>query len=300
MFKRVFLVLVILPLLIASCSHSICEGGQSSSVNDSEIINQLRTFNDQMIKGVPQARSFSRFCSIAGADLLGAYEGGKLGIRIGGTIGGICGGHAAEGAIIGGVAGGVICGVGGSYAAYCGTRAAKTSSLETQVLLLMAEEGVSNISSIRDEINPNVVGSDDLLLPQESIDVGILHNYILNDVINADSDSCDGNSDSQISQLDSSIFHSPELLAATDSTIKVYEQEGVSIESKNLPDIVMNLYQDIFNKCSDSYADVVECINSYYEIIRNSDELTKDEKMCIYTGLSVSLYSLNYWNRNGN
>ena len=301
MFKPVSIVLVILPLLlISSCSHSICEDCQSSPVNDSELITQLQAYNDLMAEGVSGTRGFGRFCAIAGADLLGAYEGGKIGIRIGGAIGGVCGGHAVEGAIVGGVAGGVICGVGGSYAAYCSTRAALTSSLDTQVLLLMVEEGVSNISEIRNQINPNVVGSDDLILPQEPIDVGVLHNYILNDILNNDTNSLDANSDTDISPLDSLIFNSSELLAATDSTISVYEREGVSIESKNLPDLVMNLYQDIFNKCSDSYEDVVACINSYYEMIKNSDELTEDEKLCIYTGLSVSLYSLNYWNGNGN
>lgn len=30
-------------------------------------------------------------------------------------------------------------------------------------------------------------------------------------------------------------------------------------------------------------------------LIEESDELTEDEKQNIYTGLAVSLYSLNYW-----
>ncbi|MGM9749311.1 MAG: hypothetical protein ACI3ZN_10975, partial [Candidatus Cryptobacteroides sp.] len=69
-----------------------------------------------------------------------------------------------------------------------------------------------------------------------------------------------------------------------------------SFMGNSLPDKVMELYYELISGNTQTPENMVNHINSYYTIIQNSQELTTQEKDCIYTGLSVSLFSFEYWN----
>lgn len=278
--------------VICSCSQSNFEIDTTSS----KLIDDLEDFNYQMAATVTDTKNFGRFCAIAGADFIAGYEGARIGAKVGFRVGMLCGGKGLEGALIGGGAMGLVCGIGGSYTASCGTKAT-ASKLDCTQLLSMSESALVEVDMIRDGINAKVYGSKDLKLPQSSIDIGILHNHILSSII----EKTDISTSSQLaeSSIESTILHSNEFIESADDMITKIENCGVVIDKDGIPDKVMNLYQQIFNSCSNSYENIVTCINNYYSIIEGSSELTEDEKQSIYIGLSVSLYSLNFWNEHG-
>lgn len=148
-------------------------------------------------------------------------------------------------------------------------------------------------------LNENVNGCEKLKLPQKAVDVGILHNILLKQLVKDDSLHINYDFGYKASQLDSIIIYSDEFISVADSSIRKYEQSGVELDYASLSGKVMQLYKEIFDECADSYEDIVECINAYYDIISKSSELDDDEKNSIYAGLAVSLYSLNYWKENG-
>lgn len=249
-------------------------------------------------KQILKTKGLGRICAIVGADFLAGYEGAATGAKIGFRVGMICGGKGLEGALIGGGSMGLICGIGGSYAAWSGTKAVTNINLDSHKLICAAEKSLASVDRIRPEINETVTGTEELILPQRSIDVGILHNYILSSMIDETELQLKG-SNFDDSSLEATIFENEEFIDSTDIYIRSIQSNGVTIDMNGLPNKVMNLYQNIFNTCSGSYDDIVTCINSYYSIIEQSAELTEDEKNSIYIGLSVSLYSLNFWNSYG-
>lgn len=285
--------MISLPLAL-SCSHTSFEANDYSS----KLIEELEAFNSQMEEANPGTKGFGRICGIVGADFMAGYDGAIAGAKIGFKVGMVCGGKGLEGALIGGGSMGLICGIGGSYLAWYGTKASSDTNLDSSKLMIMAERSIVNVDEVRTDVNEDVIGTEKLILPQRSIDVGILHNYILSSMIDEKELSVK-ESRFDNSSLEHSIFYNDEFIENADNYIQTIENNGVSISQNSIPDKVMNLYQSIFNTCSDSYDDIVTCINNYYSIVEQSAELTDEEKQSIYIGLSVSLYSLNFWNAYG-
>ena len=289
MFKSLTFTGIVIMLLV-SCSQLSTENSHGQS-----LLVELQSFNEQMLEKHPQTKSFGSFCAVAGADFVGTIDGFKRGLKLGFRIGSMFG-KGAEGAILGAGVMGLVCGVGSSYLAYRDvSEPVYMCQLDTAKLMKVTEYGVTNIKTARIQVNQGVKCEEKLVLPQKAIDVGVLHNYVLERLIDDSGVNVDSES---LGQLDSAILHSNEFRAEMASALESYEKNGVTLDSSSLPDKVIQLYQQVFEACADSYDDLALCINTYHDIVEDSQELTENEKLSVYCSLSVSLYSLNYWKSN--
>lgn len=84
-----------------------------------------------------------------------------------------------------------------------------------------------------------------------------------------------------------------------DSYYSGLEEENTDEETdKDVPDVVMRLYLDVFQTYPDKADDVEFITNKYIEHISASDELSAEEKEIIYSALSVAASSYEYWEKN--
>ena len=58
---------------------------------------------------------------------------------------------------------------------------------------------------------------------------------------------------------------------------------------------VMNMFYSLLTLYPDYLYDTEFIINKYIELIKDSDELTDDEKRVVYEGLSIAASSSEYW-----
>lgn len=63
-------------------------------------------------------------------------------------------------------------------------------------------------------------------------------------------------------------------------------------------DKILELFEDVLKQYPEESKDVAFVIDKYIEIIDQSDELTKDEKMVLKPAFAVVLYSTKFWDDN--
>ena len=141
----------------------------------------LKNFNDSLsLNSNHETKGFLRFIAVASADVVGAYELGRIGVKIGAIVG-------LKGALIGGAIGGIVGGVGASYVAYCGTRPETTSSLDSPTIDMIVA-GYSRIIVSDSLMQSYVVGEINLNFPEkfndDAIRTGKMHNLILDISLN--------------------------------------------------------------------------------------------------------------------
>lgn len=292
-------------ILLLSCSVVLLSCSRQSTLSstplndDNDVISALTDFNDEMMLAYPQTKGLGSICSIVGSDFISGYEGAINGAKLGFRVGMVCGGRGLEGAIAGGSLMGLVCGIGGSYLAYAtvSTKVVSSDDNLTPRLISAVERQYPNVESAEKTIDEGVLGSDRIILPEDSKHVGVLHNLVLDELVREDCPTVFDGKD--LSDVEKEIISSEEFSQMATEKIDEYRLNGVALEISTLPDEVMSLYTTIFNNCADSYDAIVDCINGYYTIIETSSSLSDDEKNSIYAGLAVSLYSLNYWKNNG-
>lgn len=112
------------------CSAILCgceKDEQTKYKNSIELEKELSLLNSNLSANITaDTKGFwsglGKVCAVAGADIIGAYEGAQVGGKIGAAVGTLAGGHAVGGAAVGAAVGGAICGGGASYAAYRGVK----------------------------------------------------------------------------------------------------------------------------------------------------------------------------------
>lgn len=293
--KKSFLgfMLVVMSVFMFSCEK---EDKMNNTFNSksSTTLEILKEFNDSLsVDPACETKGFLRFIAVASADVTGAYELGKIGVKIG-ALGGL------KGALIGGAIGGIIGGVGASYGAYCGTKPETASTLDFPTVNML----VTNYSyvTISDSLLFQYTEDDiKLNFPEEfndeAIRTGKMHNLILD--ISIDEGELQ-NIDNQLTDMEKSVIYSDEFLCEYDKIINNFidldlEDPEYIYADGTVESSVMQLFLDIYNKYPENCEDVNFIINKYIEVVDDSDEISDEMKSCIYNGLAVAAYSYKYW-----
>ncbi len=266
--------------------------------------NVLKIYNDSTMASktieTRASSSVSRFLSIAIADAVGAYRYAKYGARIGALLGPK---GATAGAIIGGVAGGA----GYSYVEY-NKRKSTRVTVDSVNMLSFRDFGTAGILGNHSTDNPfndpysQFLNRNRLKFPPRFRNcerVGWEHNYVLNayseegvrlNCIPMDS----------LSEEEQLVMQSDELNQCFMSDVEKIangEMDFLHMGDEK-SDRVMSLFLELYNSYPENEADIVTIINDYAAMIADSDEITDEEKEQILGGLSVALYSYQYWIEN--
>lgn len=276
---------------------------EESVYQNSPLLRDLSEYNTEYKSMNPETRAgqkWLRFCAVMGADLIGVYEGCRIGVEVGVTVGGVVG-HPIEGAVIGGVIAGSVCGIGASYVASKSVSecAILSDDILFDQLYNFMTDNYSRIQEIKEsQLNKTPIANQ-ILVPEQAIVMGALHNeglsklnsetlYNVTKVSNCENLYLEQGVDKQI------LLNSDFRMGCKDHFALVLDAKTSPI-GDSLPDKVMELYYELISGNAITPENMVNHINSYYSIVKNSQELTSQEKDCIYTGLSVSLFSFDYW-----
>lgn len=271
------------------------------------LLEQLEAYNAQFVGSAIQTRGVLRFIAVTSADVMGAYEMGKIGAEIGLYFG------LVDGAIIGAGIGGAIGAVGASYVAYKGTGNTAVvpnsdsaidsenawdpledlEELEEAMYSAEAEDLIPDLNEIVDTLG--------LYVPQDfksSIQLALIHNAILDKVINKDNDSLIIE-ENYLTENEKNIIYSDTYISKYSSLVSKIKSLSPNeyITGIGLEDRIMALFLNIFNTEVGNTEDLISIINAYGEKIERSDELTMNEKTWIYNGLCVAAYSYEYWSK---
>lgn len=191
--KKIFVLIGIAILTVTSCVKSKTIEADNNIISienvsqNSALLSDLYDYNVKCVSSNnPETRAgqkWLKFCAVVGADLIGAYEGFKIGGEAGATIGGIVG-HPVEGAIIGAVVTGSVCGIGASYVA--GVTISGSSMISNDILFdqLYASmiDSYPRIGEIKDSQLKKTPIAQLVLVPDKALEMGALHNELLSDL----------------------------------------------------------------------------------------------------------------------
>ena len=133
-------------------------------------------------------------------------------------------------------------------------------------------------------------------LDENSIQVGILHNKILDEVEDIMEK---GNEDILIEKLSSEqkeLVNSKEFITTFDKIVNtdVYSAFG-SEKIKSTSELILELFEEALNLSSMDEKTIENIINEYVAIVKKSNELSEKEKGCLYVSFAVAWYSYHYW-----
>lgn len=288
----------IIACIFASCSKEDNKVSIPSEVSESALVQQLSTLNDSLMAEAIQTKiSKKAWIRVAVADAGGAWAGGKAGAKIGAAVGTFLG-NPVTGGVFGAFIGGVVCGAAASWLEYPESKAVSLKSVDyadmVDIVNTFNKTSDANTLFTDNKTTSQVFVEENVIkeanLPEESIQVGKLHNVILaglsgkiksDKIIPVDYMEPDGT-------IEDAILKSQEMSELLDK-ISDYQNENP------LANKIMDLFLSIYEQYSSDKYDVVFVINKYIEAITASNELTSEEKDYINMGLATALYSYNYW-----
>lgn len=287
---------LIMAIVLSSCSNDdsnivVSTGQFNTPEGISVLVEDLTNLNDSLIAThAIESRGFVhklfRWMSIASADALGMYEGGKMGGVVGAGLG-------PHGAAIGASIGGIICSAGASYQAYCGTRADSIVPLASVVAayVQVIEDSINIMEFYPSRIKLNLPKDKAKLLTK-----GANHNLVLANIRDKRFSMTPASnvlvpmeiailSSSEFEKEYNSFFHSCDL-----SIVEQYQASEASVS-----DQVMSLYLDAMKKFVEADSDMELLSNQYVERIAVSSELPDEEKDILISAICVAVSSCEYW-----
>jgi hypothetical protein len=294
--KLKFIMCLMISLMVTSCSNEEILNDQDNTQQESAsaLVCQLQALNDSLLSSKSNvARSFSwnsfaRVCCVAGADFLGAYQGGKAG----GEIGVMFGPH---GAAVGAGVGGLICGVGASYGAYCGTRSSATIIAPQTVAAAYVAVYESDLC-----ISDYYPSQISLKLPDGSADlqdIGAKHNLILNRLLAMDFD--ESASTSSLPKMERAVLESDDFVTQyykCEEQLSKLDSASEFTSDGSVSDNVIKKYLTLLENYPEQVSDVEQISNDYIQLVANTSELTDSEKDILYRAICVAASSVEYWN----
>lgn len=290
-------------------NSTVCE---LEDFNDSILLlNTIKTrgFGDWFLKGA----------ALASADVFGAAQGFKVSVKIAAYITACTGGTAGAGTATAVLVASGICGIGSSYAAYKGVFTNK--SKYTCTIMVPASQ-IYNNKYFNDQIKAwyirDNLSTKSLLSDEELNFYGELHNKVLQDLINEDLIMSTTRGDNEL------IHHEEEIEEVF--SIPVFSKEDVDgiysstmlrvepyidsfdynavvasgekdITFKNVDDVLTLYFDALKNYVTDE--DKLNFINNkYIEVVKQSSDLSIDDKNSLLIGLFLSKYSFNLWTKN--
>lgn len=304
--------------LTTACSSNVDDADSSTNFQseNSALVEALTAFNKKTLAETTTTRVSGHTLDVIVEDIYGAYKGGKKGYQFGKNF--------LDKRVT--IACTLLCGA--IYGGYRSYKAAPTYGDGKNKFITVGEDGFidrkpipfdslkltiyasapndvcklnRNSVILKDSLAWQEVELDSKLLSsvnltKEQLNIGQLHNIVLA--------SMDGtlkvkNSYKSVESNDTiikSVINSPEIE-------KLYNVMGTEQESEYfndsdpLPDVIMKLFNEVFQGAANDYATVVRLINEYSEKIDKTDELSESQKASIKNGLATALYSFNYWNK---
>jgi len=326
--KKIAVLMMSLSVFVVSCNKE--EKQNERDYSQSDLVLQLKGVNAELLSTRPQTKITGRQAlNVALNDVGGAWVGGKVGLKIGAKIGTMLG-SPIQGGSVGAFVGGVGYAAVKSWLAWPESEVTENPSYDDMVhfeeAVMRDYDAGSSLTDLFEDIDV-ISGEDEgyikgrifvgmntlenVALSTAELMVGEKHNLMLaymqgkiapqapTTYTRAPKREFPGDVDPGMSAakrrlLVKRIFQSDTMRQEYDRMLST-ESLG---EDGTLPTLVTSLFSDVFKEYPDSVEDVVYLINQYISIIDASDELTDDEKTWIKHGLSVSLYSYNYWSKN--
>ncbi|MDE5812360.1 MAG: hypothetical protein K2H61_08690 [Muribaculaceae bacterium] len=288
--SRILMMIAILSTILISCSQYDDQQELFAQDETSEILAKAESFNDSLlsIKGTTSRgflSKFARFCAIAGADVAGAYECGKIGGAVG-TVGG------PTGTVAGAAIGGLIGGVGASYTAHRSTRNEDFIPIERVVC------GYTAVKLEEDVLIDTYPQKIKLKLPEEAIslqEIGLKHNLILKKLQETSDLSPDINQ--ILTPIEKEVLSSSAFVEQYNLTLNKSSNflEYSKAQSNDVDDRLMSMYLNLFLNFPDKLDDVEFISNKYIEMIQNDDSFSELEKGILYQAICVAAYSIEFW-----
>ena len=327
--KKIAVLMMSLSVFVVSCNKE--EKQNERDFSQSELVLQLKNVNAELMSTRPQTKMTNRqAANVAWADLSGAGTGAKAGWKIGKAIGTAIGNPVQVGtlgAIVGGVGFAAVMSwmawpenpitENPSYDDMVSFEEAVMRDYDTEVSLTDLFEDIDVISGedeeeVKGRIFVEMNSLEEVALSPAELMVGEKHNLMLAFMQGIISPQTPTTSNKRASKREFPGEVELGMSAAKrrllvkrilqSDTMRQEYNQMLSTESLGedgtLPGLVSSLYGEVFKEYPDSVEDVVYLVNQYTSLIDASNELTDDEKTCIKHGMSVSLYSFNYWSKN--
>lgn len=321
MLNKLITVTLFLGLLVSCTSENEPKNIrelQNSQQNVPRIIDELQKVNDSFAYSSVDvcSRGFLRGFAIFSADVIGAYEGGKIGGSIGGIVGSaFVGVGSAPGAGIGAAIGGAIGGIGSSYGMWCTTKGC--GIIESTAIPIITNAYCTIKCELEsdktDDGNITIIKYLDIPVDVESLEeIGVIHNAALDRLINfgimpfgnnpSDLDIDVVHNNWQLSSLETKVIQSEEFVAHYDNSMTAIFDGNYqfSITSdNNISDQVVKLYLETIEEMNNpDFESIVNFTNQYISIVSNSNDISELEKENLYIAFSVAVYSFQYWQEN--
>lgn len=292
--NKLLVILSALCLIFISCTNEepkeeakYREHTNLYQFSDDETICQLYDLNDSLINSRPHSRGFWSFfkiaCTIAFADIKGAYYGYKYGLPFG----------AKEAWISAAVTG-----VGASASAGKQAFSRAISYYPQEHILAAYVRTISdpNLEQKKDSISQFVK----IKIPTDYVSVENLctvHNLTLKSIqtsnIISSIDINDGLTQEALDFVQSPAFKLKYNLYMGDPDSYSLDFALSDTESKH--EYVIQLFLDLYNNYPEDIEDVNYIIDQYIDIIENDEFFSLDEKEAIYIAIAMAGYSTEYW-----
>lgn len=288
---KVFLYSLTLFILLVSCNNEGIENSANSLGNplgQSELLSELNCFNDSLLQY--RTRGFAENAlngtSITCADLVGAYSGANFGKWLG-----------VKGAVVCGVITAGWC----SYKTYKileGTRASMIGNKADPQTLLQAYIPAISDSTLLNENLPKQIMVDYSDVNEESKRIGAEHNIIVKNLLDCNFTPKE-TIDKFFTEAELKLLLSEEFSNTIDSISEdiIYRVTNRHLYTDNtdVSSKIINLFTQIVQQYPENYTDMEFVISFYKDKIKNTNELSDEEKNSIFYALSVAASSYELW-----
>lgn len=310
--KKLIAVLSIAALFLCVSCRKEKQSTNQNSFSDSSMLSELKTLNDSIFMNHVQTKS-ARSWFVASMDVVGIFNGSSDGGNIG-FWAGLALGNPAAGKVIGSMVGGLLYGAAYSYIAYAGTSSCNGNAEDLYNLTVNTLIASQQLDRIFIE-NSETVDSNEqyatyceaefdnslaIDVPTEFSNAEFVangHNIALASMLQNDYVISSMESSNEDVSLALNILLSEELKNKFQEDFTKLFSNGISYETlrDTKASETIDLYLQVFELTADDVDSTVDISNKYIDVIDKADELTIDEKMCVFSSLAVAAYSTDFW-----
>lgn len=325
--KNTFIVIISLIFLATSCyqDEQINHADSKSQISVYKELEILRQFNDSIIQQPKTRGWFGTLTAVFSADMLGACAGFKASVGVAGYITAATGGTAGPAAGIAVLAStGLIAG-GASYGAYKGCSIVVTvEEYNNHINSLLEQKTMIRKHISKFNLRCKLLNVSTEILEERTCDlIAELHDSIVNTALNFREEPATRSTpdlsikeDPILSKFDDNSYNIPlfserdikSLNYKVNNNLMDYyqthnyertlndmiEQQNISAETGN----ILKLLMDVLYQGEVSDETTLEAIlNKYNEVIKESTNISVEDKNCLLIGLSVAKNSFRLWKK---
>ena len=287
------------------------EATKDKEVSLSVTIQKIDDINASLpapVNDVNSRKWFRDWGNLLSSDIDGALDGGEIGYNVGQKIGRYIpriGEH--KGGIAGCLVGGLIGGIAGSASAY--------KKYKGEEFYLPPEYVMDECAELEEDPEA-CVEFEEIEVPDSIERIGYIHNLAMDAIINNNESSFEVLSEEPpfldrddqyevdpvitFTQFDKDVIASSDYVSAYNQILYPTEsaepEEGEEV-AKSISDQVIERYISALKNYASplDYNTVVSITNQYIAVVKDSAELTDEDKNCLYIAFSVGVYSYKYW-----